>query len=43
MKPADLADDDAIEAMATRAVARLCNDKIGKKPLCTVMISRLEP
>ncbi len=42
LKPADLAADDAIEQLATRAVARLCNDKIGKKPLCTVMISRLE-
>jgi ribonuclease J len=43
LKPADLASDEAIELAATRAVARLCNDKIGKKPLCTVMISRLDP
>lgn len=43
MKPRDLADDDAMEQLATRAVARICNDTIGKKPLCTVMISRLEP
>ena len=42
MKPADLADDDAIEAMASRAVARLCNDKVGKKPVVQVMISRLD-
>ncbi len=42
MKPADLASDDAVEAAANRTVSRLCNDKIGKKPLCTVMISRLE-
>ncbi len=42
MKPADLADDDAIETVANRAVARLCNDKVGKKPVCSVMISRLE-
>ncbi len=42
MKPADLASDDAVEQAASRAVARLCNDRIGKKPLCTVMISRLE-
>jgi len=43
MKKADLASDDAIEAVATRAVARIANDQIGKKPVTTVMISRLEP
>ncbi len=37
-----LADDDAIEALAGRATARVCNDLVGKKPLATVMISRLE-
>jgi ribonuclease J len=42
MKRGDLASDEAIETLATRAVARICNDRIGKKPLCTVMISRLE-
>jgi ribonuclease J len=42
MKAKDLADDDALEAAASRLVARVCNDQIGKKPLCTVMISRLE-
>jgi ribonuclease J len=41
-KRADLASDEAVETLATRAVARICNDKIGKKPLCTVMISRLD-
>ncbi|MBP7242067.1 ribonuclease J [Amaricoccus sp.] len=43
MKPRDLADDDPVEQVATRAVSRICNDTIGKKPFCTVMISRLEP
>ncbi|MBP7000636.1 ribonuclease J [Amaricoccus sp.] len=42
MKPRDLGDDDAVEQLATRTVARICNDTIGKKPFCTVMISRLE-
>ena len=39
----ELEDDDALEALVTRACARCCNDLVGKKPLCTVMISRLEP
>lgn len=43
MKRGELAQDDAIEQLATRAVSRICNETIGKKPLCTVMISRLEP
>ncbi len=42
LKRADLGSDDAIEQLASRAVARLCNDKIGKKPVCSVMISRLD-
>ncbi|MFO1106809.1 MAG: ribonuclease J [Amaricoccus sp.] len=42
-KRAELEDDDALEQLAARACARCCNDLIGKKPLCTVMISRLEP
>jgi ribonuclease J len=37
-----LDDDDALEELLTRAVSRRCNDAIGKKPLCIVMISRLE-
>lgn len=42
-KRADLADDDALEQLVSRACARCCNDLIGKKPICSVMISRLEP
>lgn len=41
-KRADLDDDDALEALVARACSRCCNDLIGKKPVCTVMISRLE-
>jgi len=37
-----LDDDDALEELLTRAVARRCNDAIGRKPMCVVMISRLE-
>ncbi len=37
----DYSDDDAIEAAVSRAVSRCCNDLIGKKPVTTVMISRL--
>ena len=42
-KRAELDDDDALEEMIQRAVSRICNDAVGKKPVCTVMISRLEP
>ncbi len=42
-KRSDLDDDDALEAIISRACGRCCNDLIGKKPICTVMISRLEP
>jgi ribonuclease J len=41
-KKSEIADDDALEKIISRACARCCNDLIGKKPLCTVMISRLE-
>ena len=41
-KRADLDDDDALEELIQRAAARVCNDAIGKKPVVTVMISRLE-
>ena len=43
LSKADLASDDAVEQVAARAVARLANDQVGKKPVTTVMISRLEP
>jgi len=42
-KRAELKDDEALDDMIQRAVARICNDAVGKKPVCTVMISRLEP
>jgi ribonuclease J len=41
-KRADLADDEALDELIQRTCARVCNDAIGKKPVCTVMISRLE-
>ena len=41
-KRAELDDDDALEELVQRTCARICNDAIGKKPVCTVMISRLE-
>ncbi len=41
-KRAELDDDDALEELIQRACARICNDAIGKKPVVTVMISRLE-
>ena len=40
---AELDDDDALDELIQRAVSRICNDAVGKKPVCTVMISRLEP
>lgn len=41
-KRPDLNDDDALEQIVSRACTRICNDRLGKKPVCTVMISRLE-
>ena len=41
-KKAELDDDDALDELVQRTCARICNDAIGKKPVCTVMISRLE-
>jgi hypothetical protein len=38
----DRADDDALDELIQRAVSRIANDAVGKTPLCTVMISRLE-
>jgi hypothetical protein len=40
---AELADDEALDELIQRAVARICGDAVGKKPVCTVMISRLAP
>jgi ribonuclease J len=41
-KRAEVDDDDLLEELVQRAVARICNDAVGKKPVCKVMISRLE-
>ena len=41
-KPAELDDDDALEELIQRTCSRVCNDAVGKKPVVTVMISRLE-
>lgn len=41
-KRADIDDDDALEELVQRVCSRVCNDAIGKKPVCTVLISRLE-
>lgn len=41
-KRAELDNDDALEELIQRAVARITNDAVGKKPVCKVMISRLE-
>ena len=40
---AELDDDEALEELIQRAVSRIANEAVGKKPVCTVMISRLEP
>lgn len=42
-KRAELEDDEALSELIQRAVSRIANDAVGKKPVCTVMISRLEP
>jgi ribonuclease J len=42
-RPGELADDEWIEELVQRACSRVCDKAIGKKPLCSVMISRLEP
>ncbi len=41
-KRSELDDDDALERLVSRICTRRCDDLIGKKPLCKVMISRLE-
>jgi ribonuclease J len=41
-KRGELEDDDALEELIERSVARIANDAVGRKPLCRVMISRLE-
>lgn len=41
-KRSELADDEALDDLVQRAVSRISNDAVGKKPVCKVMISRLE-
>lgn len=41
-KPGELASDEAVERLAVQATNRICLDLVGKKPLVTVLISRLE-
>src|SRR5690606_4498192 len=41
-KPSEIDDDAALENLIVRLCGRVCDDAIGKKPVCTVMISRLE-
>ena len=41
-KRAELDDDERLDDLIQRAAVRVCNDAVGKKPVCTVMISRLE-
>lgn len=41
-KPRDLGDDDKLEQIVIQAASRVANDLVGKKPVVTVLISRLE-
>ncbi len=41
-KKAELANDDTVERLVVQASNRVCMDLLGKKPVVTVMISRLE-
>jgi ribonuclease J len=38
----ELGDDEVLDDLVQRSVSRVCNDAVGKKPVTTVMISRLE-
>jgi ribonuclease J len=38
----ELGDDEVLDELIQRSVSRICNDAVGKKPVTTVMISRLE-
>jgi ribonuclease J len=38
----ELGDDEVVDELVQRTCSRICNDAVGKKPVCTVMISRLE-
>jgi ribonuclease J len=41
-KRSELGDDDAVERTVVQASNRICMDLVGKKPVVTVMISRLD-
>jgi ribonuclease J len=41
-KKAELGNDDAVERLVVQASNRVCLDLVGKKPIVTVMISRLD-
>jgi ribonuclease J len=41
-KRAEIDDDETLEELIQRLCAKVCDDAVGKKPVCTVMISRLE-
>ncbi len=41
-KRAELSDDDALDELVRRVCARVCDDAVGRKPVVSVMISRLE-
>jgi ribonuclease J len=41
-KRSELGDDDAVERMVVQTSNRICMDLVGKKPVVTVMISRLD-
>ncbi|MEM9269194.1 MAG: hypothetical protein AAGA78_09700 [Pseudomonadota bacterium] len=41
-KRKQLADDDTVEGLVTKAATGFCADELGKKPLVTVLISRFE-
>jgi ribonuclease J len=41
-KAGELADDEKVERMATQACTKVCLDLVGKKPVVSVMISRLD-
>jgi ribonuclease J len=41
-KRAEVDDDEVLEELIQRTVGRVANDAVGKKPVCEVLISRLE-
>lgn len=41
-KKSEIASDTTIEELITRQVSSVCQDEVGKKPIVTVMVNRLE-